>query len=61
MKKTAKGEPGYVQYEKKKRTIITVIMFAIPLTIFFTGLAGGHRDCLLFRYDHFWEDTPSPS
>lgn len=39
MKKTAKGEPGYVRYEKKKRTMITAIMFAIPLTIFFTGLA----------------------
>ena len=36
--KTPKGQPGYIAYEKKKRTILTLIMFAIPLIIFFTGL-----------------------
>lgn len=40
MKKTKKGKgtPGYTRYEQKKRTIITSIMFVIPLIIFFTGL-----------------------
>lgn len=38
MKKVKKGSAGYVSYEKKKRTIITAVMFAIPLVIFFTGL-----------------------
>lgn len=40
MKKTkiGKGTPGYTKYEQKKRTIVTVIMFVIPLVIFFTGL-----------------------
>ncbi len=38
MKKVKKGNAGYVSYEKKKRTIVTIVMFAIPLMIFFTGL-----------------------
>lgn len=38
MKKTAKGKAGYIRYEKMKRTVITVVMFAIPLIIYFTGL-----------------------
>lgn len=38
MKKTEKGNYGYIKYEKAKRTFITAIMFAIPLIIFFTGL-----------------------
>ena len=38
MKKTEKGNYGYIKYEKAKRTLITAIMFAIPLIIFFTGL-----------------------
>lgn len=38
MKKVTKGNPGYVRYEQKKRTIITIIMFGISLLIFFTGL-----------------------
>lgn len=39
MKKTAKGDTGYVSYEKKKRALITLVMFAIPLTIYFSGWA----------------------
>ena len=39
MKKTAKGDAGYVSYEKKKRALITLVMFAIPLTIYFSGWA----------------------
>ena len=38
MKKTEKGNYGYIKYEKAKRTLITAVMFAIPLIIFFTGL-----------------------
>ncbi|MDO4632305.1 MAG: hypothetical protein Q4B01_00440 [Eubacteriales bacterium] len=38
MKKTAKGKYGYLKYEKKKRTLITAVMFAIPLVIYITGL-----------------------
>lgn len=38
MKKVAKGTPGYLRYEQKKRTVITIIMFGISLLIFFTGL-----------------------
>ena len=37
MKKIPKGQFGYIKYEKKKRILITVLMFAIPLLLFFTG------------------------
>lgn len=36
--KIQKGEFGYFASEKKRRLIITLILFAIPLAIFFTGL-----------------------
>jgi len=36
--KVQKGEFGYIKAQKKKRTLITIILFAIPLLIFFTGL-----------------------
>ena len=36
--KTNKGQYGYFKSEKKKRLLITVILFAVPLLIFFTGL-----------------------
>lgn len=38
MKKAEKGDYGYIAYEKKKRILITVIAFAIPLVIYLTGL-----------------------
>ncbi|MDD2957904.1 MAG: hypothetical protein PHE06_02400 [Lachnospiraceae bacterium] len=38
MKKITKGNYGYIKYEKKKRGIITFVMFAIPMIIFITGL-----------------------
>ena len=41
-KKVQKGSFGYVAYERKKRLIITFIMFAIPLIIFFSGIAYAH-------------------
>lgn len=33
-----KGEYGYFRSQKKKRILITAVMFAIPITIFVTGL-----------------------
>ena len=37
MKKIAKGNCGYIAYEKKKRTLVTAVLFIIPITIFITG------------------------
>ncbi len=39
MKKVSKGEFGYVKYQKKRRFLITLLMFAIPFLIYFTGIA----------------------
>lgn len=33
-----KGEYGYIHSQKIKRSLITAVMFAIPITIFITGL-----------------------
>ena len=38
MKKVTKGNPGYIRYEQKKRTLITILLFRISLLVFFTGL-----------------------
>ena len=35
-KKVKKGDFGYFQSEKKRKLIITAILFAVPLFIFFT-------------------------
>ena len=35
--KVPKGEFGYFRSEKKRRLIITAILFAVPLFIFFTS------------------------
>lgn len=34
MKKVAKGHYGYIKYEKKKRFLITLVLFMIPLLIY---------------------------
>lgn len=48
MKRVPKGSSGYVRYEKVKRALIALLMFAIPLTIFFTGwITTGTRKNLL--------------
>ena len=48
MKRAAKGSSGYIRYEKVKRGLIALLMFAIPLVIFFTGLiTTGTRKNLL--------------
>lgn len=36
--KSIKGQYGYFKNEKKRRLIITLILFVVPLLIFFTGL-----------------------
>ena len=36
-KKIPKGDFGYFKSEKKRRLIITAILFAVPLFIFFTS------------------------
>ena len=46
--KTAKGKPGYYRYEKVKRCLVTLLMFAIPIGIFITGvIMTGTRKNLL--------------
>lgn len=37
MKKIEKGNYGYVRYQKKRRVLITAVLFAIPVAIFLTG------------------------
>lgn len=36
--KVRKGDIGYIKAQKKKRTLMTLGLFALPLIIFFTGL-----------------------
>ena len=36
--KRDKGEFGYIKSQKIKRGLITLVMFAIPIIIFLTGL-----------------------
>ena len=38
MKRVKKGNPGYIRYEKIKRGLIMILMFAIPLIIFASGV-----------------------
>ena len=38
MKRARKGTHGYIRYEKLKRGAVTVIMFAIPLILYFTAV-----------------------
>ncbi len=37
MKKVAKGNFGYIRYERKKRLLRTLLLYAIPLIIYVTG------------------------
>lgn len=37
MKKVKKGNYGYIRFQKKKTLLITLLLFAIPLTIYATG------------------------
>ena len=33
-----KGDPGYIKAEQKRRMLITALLFAVPLLIFFSAL-----------------------
>lgn len=35
--KVKKGDHGYIKAQKKKQILITLLLFAVPLAIFFTG------------------------
>ena len=37
MKKVKKGTCGYVRYEKKKRALVTLVLFLIPVVIYVSG------------------------
>jgi len=37
LKKVAKGNWGYIRYEKKKRFLLTLLMFLLPLGIYMIG------------------------
>ncbi len=37
MKKVTKGNRGYISYEKKKRFLLTLLMFALPIGIYIIG------------------------
>src|SRR5699024_5202694 len=37
-RKIRKGDYGYIRAERKRRILITAILFAVPLLIFFTAL-----------------------
>ena len=48
MKKVRKGAYGYIRYEKKKRALLTLIMFAIPILIYVTAfrITGSNRNVM---------------
>ena len=50
MKKVAKGQFGYINYAKKKNILITLVMFAIPVLIFVTGLIQTGKRENLFTF-----------
>lgn len=47
-RKVKKGEFGYFKSEKKRRLLITLVLFAVPLLIFFSGwIYYGNRNSVL--------------
>ena len=50
MKKVKKGNYGYIRYERKKRLLVTVVMFAIPLLIYVTGYIQTKTRLNLFTF-----------
>ena len=48
MKKTAKGKAGYVRYEKIRRLLIMLLMFAIPIGIYISAyiITGSNRNIM---------------
>ena len=49
MKKVSKGEYGYFRYERKRRTLMTLILLLIPVTIFLIGyfIFGTEKNLLM--------------
>lgn len=48
MKKVKKGNFGYISYEKKRRSLVTLILFLIPITIYISGyLYHGTKENIL--------------
>ena len=50
MKKVKKGNYGYIRYERKKRLLVTLVMFAIPLVIYVTGYIQTKTRLNLFTF-----------
>lgn len=48
--KISKGTPGYIHSQKIKRSLITSVLFAIPLGIFFIGLIETKTRLNLFTF-----------
>ncbi len=48
MRKVNKGKYGYISYQKKRRVLVTVILFLLPLGLFFIGLSVSHSRLNLF-------------
>ena len=48
MKRVRKGQAGYVKYERVKRLLITLLMFALPLGLYFIGIVvtGSNKNIL---------------
>ena len=50
MKKTKKGTYGYIRHERKRRLLITLASFAIPLIIYVTGYIQTKTRLNLFTF-----------
>lgn len=50
MKKVKKGNFGYISYERKKRFLVTFVMFLIPLVIYVTGYIQTKTRLNLFTF-----------
>lgn len=50
MKKVKKGNYGYIRYERRKRLLVTLVMFAIPLVIYVTGYIQTKTRLNLFTF-----------
>lgn len=40
--KITKGMPGYIKDQKKKRILITILLFGISIAVFLTGYLTTH-------------------
>ena len=61
MKKVNKGDYGYIRYEKKKRLLITVALFLIPLAAFLAAfLITGTKKNIINCYGRLPSGVPCP-